>query len=159
MSDSQHWTSIIDPKSGRTYYYHNLTRETTWSKPECLEDNRINEQTGTDDAKIVIVEDSSGGTDTNLKDSAHNLDPGLTNNVIDRTETPKHFLERILVHDEKVMETFDVKFPTQMLPVYKIVQLLIFTLGLYAFVLLFRKIRRYCYKKRWFNYHHHYYHH
>jgi hypothetical protein len=27
------WKSVKDPNSGRTYYYHRMTRETTWTKP------------------------------------------------------------------------------------------------------------------------------
>eukprot|EP00536_Pseudo-nitzschia_multiseries_P001507 jgi/Psemu1/3448/gm1.3448_g len=28
------WKAVVDPNSGRTYYYHRKTRETTWTKPE-----------------------------------------------------------------------------------------------------------------------------
>jgi len=30
------WKSVVDSNSGRTYYYHRKTRETTWTKPEAL---------------------------------------------------------------------------------------------------------------------------
>jgi hypothetical protein len=30
------WKAVVDPHSGRTYYYHRKTRKTTWRKPEEL---------------------------------------------------------------------------------------------------------------------------
>mmetsp|Transcript_7616 Transcript_7616/g.18661 ORF Transcript_7616/g.18661 Transcript_7616/m.18661 type:complete len:260 (-) Transcript_7616:392-1171(-) len=33
MEPTEIWKTAIDPKSGRTYYYHTATRETTWNKP------------------------------------------------------------------------------------------------------------------------------
>ena len=32
----QVWKSVEDPNTGRIYYYHRKTRETTWAKPEAL---------------------------------------------------------------------------------------------------------------------------
>ena len=34
--DPSAWRSAVDAKSGRTYWYHRTTRQTTWKMPECL---------------------------------------------------------------------------------------------------------------------------
>ena len=34
-----HWKSAVDPRSGQTYYFHELTRETQWRKPMELASN------------------------------------------------------------------------------------------------------------------------
>lgn len=32
----EEWRSAIDERTGRTYWYHRVTRESTWTKPQCL---------------------------------------------------------------------------------------------------------------------------
>jgi len=31
------WRSAVDERTGRTYWYHRLTRESTWTRPECFD--------------------------------------------------------------------------------------------------------------------------
>lgn len=33
----EEWRSAVDEKTGRTYWYHRITRESTWTKPKCFE--------------------------------------------------------------------------------------------------------------------------
>ena len=47
MSGTTHWKSAEDPRTGRTYYYHEITRETQWRKPTELasdEERRVMEE-------------------------------------------------------------------------------------------------------------------
>lgn len=43
-SDRVEWRVAIDPKSKRPYYYHPITRETTWKKPQELVDKEKHEK-------------------------------------------------------------------------------------------------------------------
>jgi len=80
--------------------------------------------------------------------TAYTFDAGLTNNVVNLVETPEQYLKRSLVDDEVILDTFDVKFPGEFVPLWKIVTLCIITCGLYLIVLAFRAIRRCCYRNR-----------
>ena len=37
INEVENWKSTIDPNTGRTYWYHRKTRESSWVKPSCLE--------------------------------------------------------------------------------------------------------------------------
>ena len=32
-NDAKYWSSAVDPTTKETYYYHKLSRETSWVKP------------------------------------------------------------------------------------------------------------------------------
>ncbi len=34
--NEEYGNATVDPASGRTYYYHRITRQTTWTEPEDL---------------------------------------------------------------------------------------------------------------------------
>ena len=70
------------------------------------------------------------------------LDPGISANVADYCETPTSFINKVLLPDEKVVQEFNVKFPSQFLPLWQIILLCVCTCGLYGFVLLYRAILR-----------------
>jgi len=71
------WKAAKCPTTGRTYYYHRLTRKTTWTKPsdeELLSTGR-SDATGEDDRKRA---DSSMDDDGNLrKKSLRDFDPSV----------------------------------------------------------------------------------
>jgi hypothetical protein len=70
------------------------------------------------------------------------LDPGITANVADYCETPTAFMNRVLLPNEKVVQEFNVKFPSQFMPLWRIILLCVVTFGLYGFVLLYRAVLR-----------------
>jgi len=74
--------------------------------------------------------------------------PGLSDNVKELLETPDQMLKRVLQPGETITGEFECYFPDNMIPQWKIVLLLIITCGLYGFVLLYRSIERWCYKKK-----------
>lgn len=175
-SDHAVWKEIKD-SNGKTYYWNVKTNETQWEIP--IENEKSGTQDSSnlsvanrkDDKHIQIIEDAKPVDTSNIEatsvdkvnnvdepdpdiakyptGTAYDFDAGLSHNVAAQVETPKTFLERVLVDDEVVVDTFDVKFPGEFIPLWKIVALLISTLGLYSFVLLFRLIRRCFYRRRW----------
>jgi hypothetical protein len=46
MSNIEDWRTAVDERTGRTYWYHRKTRESTWTRPKCfdiLEDTNVDE--------------------------------------------------------------------------------------------------------------------
>ena len=70
------------------------------------------------------------------------LDPGITANVADYCETPTSFMNRVLLPNETVVQEFNVKFPSQFMPLWRIILLCVVTFGTYGFVLLYRAVLR-----------------
>lgn len=52
--EALNWRSAVDQKSGRTYWYHRITRESTWSRPACLEELPTNEGISTHGYKDLL---------------------------------------------------------------------------------------------------------
>jgi len=73
---------------------------------------------------------------------------GLTDNVSQLAETPNLALKRTLFKDEVVLKEFNCYFPTKMVPRWKMVLLLICTLGLYGILLAYHALLRWCYRHR-----------
>jgi hypothetical protein len=71
---------------------------------------------------------------------------GLLQNVSDLSETPDRAIKRILLPNEVILADFDCYYPFKMLPMWKIIFLCVVTGGLFAFVLLYRSIARWCYR-------------
>ncbi len=67
---------------------------------------------------------------------------GFTDNVTSILETPAAMLKRVLQPNEAVIGEFECFFPDDMVPLWKIIFLLIITVGLYGLVLLYRSIER-----------------
>ncbi len=36
LEEAALWRSVADPQTGKTYYYHVLSRESVWDKPLCM---------------------------------------------------------------------------------------------------------------------------
>ena len=72
------WKATVDPKSGKTYYYHRKTRETTWKKPKELkeyEEAQAKAKMGLGGEKEVVLVDKGGekkdaGFDTPVRTTA-----------------------------------------------------------------------------------------
>lgn len=73
---------------------------------------------------------------------------GLSENVSQLIESPEQMMKRVLLPGEVVRSEFECYFPTDFVPRWKIIMLLTITLGLYAFVLLYKSILKWCYKNK-----------
>lgn len=75
MSSIEDWRTAVDERTGRTYWYHRKTRESTWTRPKCfdtfeeesLDNNEVGYETllrmleglGTPDVLVELLHDES----------------------------------------------------------------------------------------------------
>ena len=74
---------------------------------------------------------------------------GLSKNAFELAETPNIHVKRMMCDQEHILATFDVLFPYQKIPQWKINYLLVITCGLYAIQMLIDAIAQWCYRKKW----------
>lgn len=88
MSDEGEWKSAVDPKSGKTYYYHTVTRETQWRKPLELASDEEKRKMAEKEAK---QKDFFAAMEANILNSlAQGILPGTgTDNGIQRLASRK----------------------------------------------------------------------
>ena len=79
------WIRVIDPASGRPYFYHCVTREVTWENPNAAETNTVADNTGASAsasaaASVATQSGYNAGSETsNERSSAEARDPNTTN--------------------------------------------------------------------------------
>jgi len=70
------WKSVVDPNSGRTYYYHRKTRETTWVKPDAFKKYEVaykkwlDATVGASSANETALKETMKEEDTNEEERA-----------------------------------------------------------------------------------------
>jgi len=74
------WKSVVDPNSGRTYYYHRKTRETTWTKPDALKQYEVDYKKWLDATALRTNESALNDTNKEVASKEEN-----TLNSINRT--------------------------------------------------------------------------
>lgn len=67
------WKAAVCPKSGRTYYYHRVTRRTTWTKPR--DEDIINQRN--DEDEIMVSYPADEGLELLRKKSRRDFDPAV----------------------------------------------------------------------------------
>lgn len=92
------WRSVVDPASGRTYWYHRKTRVSTWTKPDFIVDTTTS--TGNNSSSIVAPVVDAGLSkaaspshrDTQAQENSMNLDPRIVkyNNENKNTSNNNH---------------------------------------------------------------------
>jgi hypothetical protein len=75
-------------------------------------------------------------------------EPGMSPAATNYQEDPDEYLKRILFQDEIVLDQFDCYFPLKMIPIHQLIFLCVITFGFYGFVLAFRALQRFMYRKR-----------
>mmetsp|Transcript_96813 Transcript_96813/g.144983 ORF Transcript_96813/g.144983 Transcript_96813/m.144983 type:complete len:1048 (-) Transcript_96813:15-3158(-) len=82
------WKAVVDPNSGKTYYYHRKTRETTWTKPEELRKTEAEPSTPTPptEQKPAPIEPTEGATEKSIPTEQKDSDDVVVSD--DRFKTP-----------------------------------------------------------------------
>ena len=75
---------------------------------------------------------------------ANSHEAAITANIHSLLETPEAMLRRVLLPDERVRAEFDCYFPLDYMPRWKLAMCLVMTCGLYAIVLCYQAIQRFC---------------
>lgn len=87
------WRSVVDPASGRTYWYHRKTRVSTWTKPDFIVDTTST--TNNSSSIVAPVVDKAASLshgDTQAQDNSINVDPRIVkyNNENKNTSNNNH---------------------------------------------------------------------
>lgn len=84
------WTELVDPSTGQSYYYNQMTEETSWTRPSSMELSAVGEATPTDnDANNLQQEEpESAKYEQNDSNSEENLDtePEVPETTLGQTE-------------------------------------------------------------------------
>jgi hypothetical protein len=93
------WKSVVDEKSGRTYYYHRFTRQTTWTKPAGFDDQfKVKRsRSSTKDAADRAGKQGTGEDGADWKNNTAVVSTLRTSMARDSREAKKKEIRRLLM--------------------------------------------------------------